>query len=444
MWRFSIDTRFRIPRLHDFQGKLLHSANWDTDVDYTDKTVAVIGTGSSAIQIVPQVQKKAKHLTAFMRSVTWISPVVGDADLEAEKAKHSSHSDRDPQDKGELVKQYYYTEEDKKRFRDDPEYLLLYRKKLEGAVNSLFDMFISGSDVSKGAKEMMQAEMNRRIGPGHDELKKRLIPTWSPGCRRITPGDGYLEALVKPNVTTVHEEIEKVVPEGLIDGAGTLHKVDILACATGFNIAFTPPFEVTGTNGARMADEFDPDPQVYLAMAVPKFPNYFIINGVRGNWANGTSLPGHEACVEYILQCVRKIQAENLRALEVRQEPVTQLYEHIDAWHYGSAEGAHRGSVWNDECKSWYKNNIPGGKLWIWGGSVSLLFSHTQILTKNANACKLGAAFHQNHHARQMGALRPPVQREYVGVSGQWQGQGGDPEGFREVDSLYAQFGRAV
>ena len=443
MWRISIDTRLRIPGLHDFQGKLLHSANWDTNVDYTDKTVAVIGTGSSAIQIVPQVQKKAKHLTAFMRSVTWISPVVGDADLEAEKAKHSSHSDRDPQDKGELVKQYYYTEEDKKRFRDDPEYLLLYRKKLEGAVNSLFDMFISGSDVSKGAKEMMQAEMNRRIGPGHDELKKRLIPTWSPGCRRITPGDGYLEALVKPNVTTVHEEIEKVVPEGLIDGAGTLHKVDILACATGFNIAFTPPFEVLGTNGARMADEFDPEPQVYLAMAVPKFPNYFIINGVRGNWANGTSLPGHEACVEYILQCVRKIQEENLRALEVKQEPITQLYEHIDAWHYGSAEGSHRGSVWNDECKSWYKNNILGGKLWIWGGSVCLL-SHSQILTGDTDACELGAAFHQDHHARQVGALRPPLQREHVGVSRQRQGQSRDPQGFREVDSLYAQFGRAV
>ena len=306
-----------------------------------------------------------------MRSVTWISPVVGDTDLEEEKSKQAPQSARDPQDQSKLIKQYWYTEEDKQRFRDDPEYLLLYRKKLEGAVNSLFDMFISGSDVSKGAKELMQAEMNRRIGPGHEELKKRLIPTWSPGCRRITPGDGYLEALVQDNVTTVHEEIEKVVPEGLIDGTGKLHKVDILACATGFNIAFAPPFEVIGTNGARMRDEFVPEPQVYLAMAVPKFPNYFIINGVRGNRANGTSLPGHEACVEYILQCVKKIQDENLRALEVKQEPITQLYEHIDAWHAGTPEGSHKGSVWNDDCKSWYKNNIPGGKLWIWGGSVS-------------------------------------------------------------------------
>ncbi|KAK5173627.1 uncharacterized protein LTR77_002308 [Saxophila tyrrhenica] len=361
----------KIPGLHDFQGKLLHSANWDQDVDYDGKTVAVIGTGSSAIQIVPQVQKKASHLTAFMRSVTWISPVVGEAEIEAEKEKHTSQSEREPQDEKKLMKQYWYTEEDKQRFRDDPEHLLQYRKKLESAVNSMFDMFISNSDVSKGANDMMRAEMNRRIGPGHEELKNRLIPSWSPGCRRITPGDGYLEALVKPNVTTVHEEIEKIVPEGLLDGSGKLHKVDIIACATGFNIAFAPPFEVYGTNGANMRQEFDPEPQVYLAMSVPKFPNYFVVNGVRGNWANGTSLPGHEACVEYILKCVKKIQNENIRALEVKQEPITQLYEHIDAWHQGSDEqGEHPGSVWNEDCKSWYKNNIRGGKLWIWGGSA--------------------------------------------------------------------------
>ena len=234
--------------------------------------MAVIGTGSSAIQIVPQVQKKAKHLTAFMRSVTWISPVVGEAELEEMKAKHAPQSAGDPQDASQLIKQYWYTEEEKQRFRDDPEYLLLYRRKLESTVNSQFDMFISGSDVSKAADEMMRAEMNRRIGPGHEELKQKLIPKWSPGCRRITPGDGYLEALVKPNVTTVHEEIQKIVPEGLLDTLGKLHKVDIIACATGFNIAFAPPFEVIGTNGVSMKEEFEPEPNVYLALAVPKFP----------------------------------------------------------------------------------------------------------------------------------------------------------------------------
>lgn len=95
--------------------------------------------------------------------------------------------------------QYFFTEEEKQRFRDDPEFHLAYRKKLESAVNNLFEMFLKGSTTSQDAEKLMRAEMHRRIGPGHDELKEKLIPSWPPGCRRITPGDGYLEALVQPS-----------------------------------------------------------------------------------------------------------------------------------------------------------------------------------------------------------------------------------------------------
>lgn len=292
-----------------------------------------------------------------MRSVTWISPPVGGSVLDEERKKtDDEHSSNVPHG------QHFYSEEEKERFRTDPEYHLEYRRNLEGTVNKLFDMFINGSAESKSAQKSMKAEMLKRIGPGHEELKERLVPSWPPGCRRITPGDGYLEALVKPNVTTVHKEIVRVVPEGIIDASGQLHEVDILACATGFNLAFTPRFEVRGVDGVKMSDEFTPEPRVYLSVAVPKFPNYFIVNGVRGQWASGTALPSHEASVEYILKCAKKIQADGIRALEVREKAVDDLYEHIDAWH--------QRSVWNADCKSWYKNNIMGGKLWIWAGSA--------------------------------------------------------------------------
>lgn len=171
---------------------------------------------------------------------------------------------------------------------------------------------------------------------------------------------------MQPNVTTVHQEIERINETGILDANGTQHDVDILVCATGFNLAFTPPFEVRGKDGLSMHDFFNNSPyggpQVYLATSVPHFPNFFIINGVRGNWASGTSLPSIEICCEYVLRCCWKIQHDRLKSLEVKQEPVTQLYEHIDAWH--------EGSVWNAPCKSWYKNNIVGGKLWIWAGSA--------------------------------------------------------------------------
>jgi hypothetical protein len=292
-----------------------------------------------------------------MRSVTWISPPVGGNVLDEERKKtDDEHSSNVPHG------QHFYSEEEKEKFRNDPDYHLEYRRNLEGSVNKLFDMFIDGSPESRAAQTSMKAEMLKRIGPGHEDLKERLVPSWPPGCRRITPGDGYLEALVKPNVTTVHKEIAHVVPEGIIDSSGQLHKVDILACATGFNLAFIPPFEVRGVRGVKMSDEFIPEPRVYLSVSVPKFPNYFIVNGVRGQWASGTSLPAHEVSVEYILKCAKKIQTDGIRAFEVKEEAVTQLYEHIDAWH--------QRSVWNADCKSWYKNNIRGGKLWIWAGSA--------------------------------------------------------------------------
>jgi siroheme synthase (precorrin-2 oxidase/ferrochelatase) len=160
--------------------------------DYADMRVAVIGTGSSAIQIIPQVQKKAKHLTAFMRSVTWISPPVGLNFLEELKEQTNDDSQ-----KKSSQGQYWYTEEEKQKFRDDPQALLEYRQKLEAGLNARFDMFIAESETAKMVQKMFKQQMMDRIGPGHEELKKRLIPTWSVGCRRLTPGDGYLEALVK-------------------------------------------------------------------------------------------------------------------------------------------------------------------------------------------------------------------------------------------------------
>lgn len=91
-----------------------------------------------------------------------------------------------------------------------------------------------------------------------------------------------------------------------------------------------------------MKDEFDPEPQVYLAVTVPKFPNYFLVNGVRGNWAQGSALPSHEVQVEYIMKGVKKMQEQN-KALEVKQEAVTQLYQYIEKWH--------ERSVWAANCK---------------------------------------------------------------------------------------------
>ncbi|KAE9965383.1 hypothetical protein BLS_007682 [Venturia inaequalis] len=368
-----------IKGIHDFKGQLMHSAAWDSSCDWEGKTVAVIGTGSSSIQIVPQIQKTAKHMTAFMRSVTWISPALGpggddkDENTDKDTTGTTSKSNAAAEDKKEAgeqaeeTSQHFFTDEEKQRFKDDPEYHLQYRKKIESAIHTTFEMYIKDSEASKGAQKNMVEEMNRRIGPGHEELKSRLIPSWP------------------PDVTTVHKEIVEILPGGVKDESGKVHEVDILVCATGFNLAFAPRFEVKGVDGVTMKDEFDPEPIVYCAVTVPKFPNYFVINGVRGNWASGSALPTLETQVEYILKCAKKMQEEQIRALEVKTEPTLQLNAHIDAWHPRT--------VWSAPCKSWYKNNIPDGKVWVWGGSAlhhmktikEVKFEHYDIRYKNGN-----------------------------------------------------------
>lgn len=113
----------------------------------------------------------------------------------------------------------------------------------------LFGMYKQGSELSNMFRKVIHDEMNRRMGPGNEELKKFIIPAWSPGCRRISPGDGYLEALVKPNVEPVMVGIEKVMPEGIQTTDGQLHKLDVLVCATGFQVAFKPAFKVINAAG---------------------------------------------------------------------------------------------------------------------------------------------------------------------------------------------------
>lgn len=147
-------------------------------------------------------------------------------------------------------RQYEFTEKDKERFRRDPEYFLRFRKEIEAEINILFGMYMQGSDLSKSFQKVITEEMRRRIGPEQEKLLEFIVPKWSVGCRRVSPADGYLEALVADNVEPVYGEIDRISEKGVLV-AGHDHEVDILVCATGFQAAFKPGFEVTHLEPAR-------------------------------------------------------------------------------------------------------------------------------------------------------------------------------------------------
>ncbi|KAK3703720.1 hypothetical protein LTR37_014298 [Vermiconidia calcicola] len=340
-----------IEGLHDFKGPKMHSACWDHSVDLEGKTIGVIGNGSSSVQIVPQLQKIAKQVQVYIRSSTWISPPFGGGAL----AKVQGGKDVDPGHR-----QYEFTEEDKKKFRDYPEYHLEFRKGIEAEINGLFGMYRQGSELSDLFRKVITDEMNRRMGPGHQELKDFIIPTWAPGCRRISPGDGYLEALVQPNVEPVLKGIEKITPEGILTNDGVEHKMDVLVCATGFQVAFKPAFSVINADGKSIQDDWGTGVNLYMGVSAPRFPNYYTIVGPGATWSNGTLLPSIETTIEYAVKMMKKISTENIKAIEVQQEALDDLYAHFDTFH--------KNTVWKEECRSWFKDGKVKNRIYLWPG----------------------------------------------------------------------------
>jgi cation diffusion facilitator CzcD-associated flavoprotein CzcO len=147
-----------IPGLHDFKGQLMHSASWDNSFESKDKKIGVIGNGSSAIQIIPQVVQEAKYLANFIRNPTYITPGLGSGAIGGKT-------------------QYYYTEEEKKNFRDHPEQLNQYRKKIQAASNRAFDMFVKGSEAQEQGKKATQDQMREKLG-GDNVLAAKLTPDY--------------------------------------------------------------------------------------------------------------------------------------------------------------------------------------------------------------------------------------------------------------------------
>jgi cation diffusion facilitator CzcD-associated flavoprotein CzcO len=340
-----------IEGLHDFKGPKMHSANWDHSVDLDNKVIGVIGTGSTSVQIVPQLQKIAKEVQVYMRSPTWISPPFGGGALTSVQ----KGQDVDPGHR-----QYEFTEEDKRRFKEDPEFHLNFRKGIEAEINGLFGMYRQGSDLSHLFRKVITDEMNRRMGPGHQELKDFIIPTWAPGCRRISPGDGYLEALVQPNVEPIMKGIERITPEGIVTNDGVEHKMDVLVCATGFKVAFKPAFKVINGAGKTIQEDWGDSVNLYMGVSAPRFPNYYTIVGPGATWSNGTLLPSIETTIEYSVKMMRKISTEHIKAIEVQQEALDDIYAHFDAFHANT--------VWQEECRSWFKDGKVKNRIYLWPG----------------------------------------------------------------------------
>lgn len=242
--------------------------------------MAVIGNGSSAIQIVPSIQPIVKHMTTFIRSPTWISSNFA--------AQHA----------GPDGKNFEYTAEQKEEFKN-PARLLEYRKKIEHDFNKLYRGLLYGTEEHEFFHEQSRQIMLDRL-KHQAELAEKLIPSWAFGCRRLSPGDGYLEALQKENVSPVFSSVTRVTPDGVEDAEGRSYKVDAIICATGFDTNWCKSWPVQGRNGRLLQEAWGETPESYFSCCAKDFPSLFFILGPNARTSLKLSL-SHLRSIDLLL-----------------------------------------------------------------------------------------------------------------------------------------------
>jgi hypothetical protein len=257
------------------------------------------------------------------------------------------------------LEQRVFSDEEKRKFAQEPRALMEYRKGTERGQNGDFGIFLRDTKPNNDAHGYFLALMKEKLQ--NKSLEERLIPKWSVGCRRFSPGVGYLESLGKENVTVVCGEISEITKKGCLCD-GNEYPVDILVCATGFNTSFKPRFPVIGFDGRNLQDEWKDEPQSYLGMAAAGFPNYLMFLGPNSPVGNGPLLPAVEAQADYMLQLIDRYQTRNVRSFAPTQEAVSDFIAYKDTFMVKT--------VWADHCRSWYKNGRDGPIIGVWPGST--------------------------------------------------------------------------
>ncbi|KAJ6005156.1 FAD/NAD-P-binding domain-containing protein [Penicillium sp. IBT 35674x] len=331
-----------IKDLREFRGILTHSATWPEDLDLSGKRVAVVGTGSSGIQLITSLQPKAAQLYTWVRTPTWIT--AGYA---------SNHAGKGGQN-------FEYSEEQKRRFAEDPVYYLKYRKMIESEMSDFF-LVHKNTPTSNAFQEIAKAEMEEKLAK-NKELREVLIPKYFPvGCKRPTPGNGYLEALTAENVKVFpNTGLTQVTANGFLDPDGNEVEVDAIVLATGFNTTWIPRFPIRA-HGHNLQDVYQKRSLSYFGVAAKHMPNYFTFYGPYGPLGQGSVLPMAECYAKYIVQAIEKIQIENIRSMTPKSNVIEAYGDHADVWN--------KRMVWDAPCRSWMKGGQLDGKVLVYCGT---------------------------------------------------------------------------
>lgn len=332
------------PGIDEYQGHLRHTSNYDLTFDPVGKNIAIIGNGASGVQIIPTLQKTAKHLTQFIRNPTWIAHTwVGNV---------------------RTTESVPIPEEQRKKF-EKPEAYLAYRKAVEEKYWRRYRGTLRESGVNEGLRESFIEAMKQRVAK-KPELLEGLIPDFAPHCRRLTPGPGYLEALTEDNVDLVKSKIKRFTATGIETEDGVKRDFDAIFCATGANTDMVHQFPIKA-RGVDLRDVWRPGgipgfPYTYLGVATPGFPNLLFLGGPHVTSPSGTLTFSVETSLAYYAKILRKVSREGILSIVPSRDAADDFVDYCDAFFPTT--------VLTDNCASWSNGGRPGARIHgMWPGS---------------------------------------------------------------------------
>lgn len=319
-----------IPGLGTFAGAAFHSSRWDDGAQLAGRRVAVIGTGSTGVQITGALAGVASRVTVFQRSRHWVM--------------------RAPNPR--------YTVAGRTLARRSRAF---NRLAYHGWRTALFD-YLSQAVVIRGLRRRIwQAAVRAgyRLQIRDPELRARVTPDYPPLCKRLIASPTWFKAIQRLDVEIVTDGIERIEPEGIRDRSGRLHEVDVIALATGFDAqAYMRPMQITGAGGLTLEDAWKDGPRAYRTVALPGFPNLFTLQGPHSPAGNYSLVSLSETQIGFVMQWIARMRSGQV-ATVAPTEAATDAY-------YAALRAQAPETVWSEGCRSWYHGPDGQVELWPW------------------------------------------------------------------------------
>jgi cation diffusion facilitator CzcD-associated flavoprotein CzcO len=308
----------------------MHSARWNHELNLENQHVIVVGSGASAIQLVPEIAKTAKSLTVLQRSAPYILP----------------RPDRP------------YSESEKQLFRKDPDSMTALRHSLFwGNEYNFAQRRNLKSQIERVKKNCLQFLKHQISDP---ELQRKLTPNYEPGCKRLLLSNDYYPTFLKPHVTLEDSALAQMTKDGVISQTGNKFSADIIVFATGFEAA-RPPYaaKVVGKQGLSLEQQWSSGMQGYQSTTVHNFPNLFILNGPNTGSGHNSALYFLETQFDLILDALQFFEQEQIQVFEADQSAENSYMQEL--------QQLSQGSVWlSESCKSWYLDPVSRKLTLVW------------------------------------------------------------------------------